>query len=76
MMKRALTIIGLLLLATASAEAQLVPATEKTEQSLTPELEMAIIRQLNLEDRIANRQAILPKPREGEVAADGHIVET
>ncbi len=46
------------------------PAAEEDGQSLSPELEMAIIRQLNLEDRITNRQAILPKPREGEVAAD------
>ena len=36
-------------------------AQEKSEQFLEPELEMAIIRQLNLEDRIANRQAVLPK---------------
>ena len=36
-------------------------AQEKSEQFLDPELEMAIIRQLNLEERIANRQAVLPK---------------
>ena len=42
------------------------PAAEEDGQSLSPELEMAIIRQLNLEDRIANRQAVLPKRAEGQ----------
>ena len=65
-MKRVLTITGLLLLATTSAAAQSAPAVENPGQSLTPELEMAIIRQLNLEDRIANRQAVLPRRAEGQ----------
>lgn len=38
----------------------------KPEKSFTPELEMAIIKHLNLEDRIANRQAILPKQTGGQ----------
>ncbi len=60
-MKRVLTITGSLLLATMSGAAQSAPAAEKPGQLLAPELEMAVIRQLNLEDRIANRQAVLPK---------------
>ena len=43
---------------------------EKPGQSLTPEIEMAIMRQLNLEDRIGNRQAIMVKPRTGVAWAD------
>ena len=39
-------------------------AQEKSEQFLDPELEMAIIRQLNLEERIANRQPFLLKNSE------------
>ena len=39
-------------------------AQNESEQFLDPELEMAIIRQLNLEDRITNRQAVLPKNTE------------
>ena len=66
MMKRVLTITGLLLLATMSGAVQSAPAAEKPGQSLTPELEMAVIRQLNLEDRIATRQAVLPKRAEGQ----------
>ena len=65
-MKRVLTITGFLLLATMSAAAQSASAAEKPGQSLSPELEMAVIRQLNLEDRIATRQAVLPKRSEGQ----------
>jgi hypothetical protein len=64
-MKRVPTIIFILTLATMSGAAQSAQAAEKPGQLLTPELEMAIFRQLNLEDRIANRQAVLPK-RAGE----------
>lgn len=66
MMKGVLTITGLLLLATMSGAAQSAPAAEKPGQLLAPELEMAVIRQLNLEDRIATRQAVLPKRAEGQ----------
>jgi hypothetical protein len=66
MMKRVLTITGLLLLATMSGAVQSAPAAEKPGQLLAPELEMAVIRQLNLEDRIATRQAVLPKRAEGQ----------
>jgi len=45
---------------------QPAPATENAGHSLTPDIEMAIIRQLNLEDRIANRQAVLPKRAKGQ----------
>jgi Ca2+-binding EF-hand superfamily protein len=65
-MKRVLTITGLLLLATMSGSAQSAPAAEKPGQLLAPELEMAVIRQLNLGDRIATRQAVLPKRAEGQ----------
>jgi len=65
-MKRVLTITGLLLLVTMSGAAQSAPAAEKPGQLLAPELEMAVIRQLNLEDRIANRQAVLPRRAEGQ----------
>lgn len=37
---------------------------------LSPQLEMSIMKALNTEDRIANRQAIMPKPRDGEAWAD------
>jgi hypothetical protein len=63
-MKKLLAIISFLLFAMISATAQSKPATEKSGQPLTPELEMAIIRQLNLEERIANRQPFLLKNSE------------
>jgi len=43
-----------------------VLAQEESEQFLDPELEMTIIRYLNQEDRLANRQAFLPKNTEGQ----------
>jgi hypothetical protein len=43
-------------------------ATEK--QRLSPETEMAIMHEMNKEDRLATRQAVLPKPREGVAWAD------
>lgn len=63
-MKKLLAIISFLLFTMISATAQSKPATEKSRQPLTPELEMAIIRQLNLEERIANRQPFLLKNSE------------
>jgi hypothetical protein len=42
----------------------------KPGKSLPPELEMTIIKHLNLEDRIANRQAVLPKQTEGQDGGD------
>jgi len=63
-MKKLLAIISFLLFTMISATAQSKPATEKSGQPLTPELEMAIIRQLNLEERIANRQPFLLKNSE------------
>ena len=63
-MNKLLAIISFLLCAMISATAQSKPATEKSGQPLTPELEMAIIRQLNLEERIANRQPFLLKNSE------------
>lgn len=52
------------------SKTQSASAVEKRGQLLTPEFEMAIIRQLNLEDRIANRQAILPKNTEEQNGGD------
>ena len=63
-MKKIVAIISFLLFTMISATAQSKPATEKSRQPLTPELEMAIIRQLNLEERIANRQPFLLKNSE------------
>ena len=46
-------------------------AQDATEnQPLSPEVEMAIMHEMNKEDRLATRQAIMPKPREGVVWAD------
>ena len=63
-MKKIVAIISFLLFTMISATAQSKPANEKSGQPLTPELEMAIIRQLNLEERIANRQPFLLKNSE------------
>ena len=48
----------------------LVSTGEGKDASLTPEIEMAIMKAMNMEDRIANRQEIMPKPRDGEASAD------
>ena len=48
----------------------LASAGEGKDASLTPEIEMAIMRAMNMENRIANRQEIMPKPRDGEASAD------
>ncbi len=44
-----------------SCAAQSAPAVEKPGQLLTPELEMAIFRHLNKEDRLLNRQTVWPR---------------
>lgn len=59
-MKRGPTILFFLSLATMSGAAQSAPAAEKPGQMLTPELEMAVFRHLNKEDRLLNRQAVWP----------------
>lgn len=63
-MKRVPTILLLLSLATMSGAAQSAPAAEKQGQLLAPELEMAIFRHLNKEDRLLNRQAVWPRKTE------------
>lgn len=60
-MKTVPTILLLLSLATMSGAAQSAPAAEKQGQLLAPELEMAIFRHLNKEDRLLNRQAVWPR---------------
>ncbi len=45
-------------------------AQEESEQFLEPELEMAIIKQLNHEDRLLNRQPVLSKKEKGQVGGD------
>jgi hypothetical protein len=72
-----LTVITCLLLGSLSFAAFAQNATEKVpsstsaeKQQLTPEIEMSIMKALNTEDRIANRQAIMPKPRKGEAWAE------
>lgn len=47
-----------------SGAAQSAPAAEKQGQLLAPELEMAIFRHLNKEDRLLNRQAVWPRKTE------------
>lgn len=63
-MKRVPTILLLLSLATMSGAAQSAPAAEKQGQLLAPELEMAIFRHLNKEDRLLNRQTVWPRKTE------------
>ncbi len=60
-MKTVPTILLILSLATMSGAAQSAPAAEKQGQLLAPELEMAIFRHLNKEDRLLNRQAVWPR---------------
>lgn len=60
-MKTVPTILLILSLATISGAAQSAPAAEKQGQLLAPELEMAIFRHLNKEDRLLNRQAVWPR---------------
>jgi len=45
-------------------------AQEESEQILEPELEMAIIKQLNHEDRLLNRQPVLSKKEKGQNGGD------
>ena len=63
-MERVPTILFLITLATMSGAAQPTPAAEKPGQLLTPELEMAVFRHLNKEDRLLNRQAVWPRNTE------------
>ena len=59
-MKRVPTIIFFITLAMMSGATQSAPAAEKPGELLAPELEMAVFRHLNKEDRLLNRQAVRP----------------
>ncbi len=63
-MERVPTIRFLITLATLSGAAQSAQAAEKPGQLLTPELEMAVFRHLNKEDRLLNRQSVWPRNTE------------
>ena len=74
MMKQGLTTTGLLLLvAMMSPTAQAAPAAEKPGQPLSPETEMAIMRVMNLENRIQTLQTVPLKMTDNELA--GHFPE-
>ena len=70
-MKRVLT---LLLLAMMSPTAQAAPPAEKPGQPLSPETEMAIMRVMNLENRIQTLQTVPVKMTDNELA--GHFSGT
>ena len=74
MMKRVLKTTGLLVLATMSDAVQSVSAAEKSGQSLSPETEMAIMRVMNLENRIQTLQTVPAKMTGIELA--GHFSGT
>jgi len=75
MMKQVLTTTGLLLLlATMNGAVQSVSAAEKSGQSLSPETEMAIMRVMNLENRIQTLQTVPVKMTDNELA--GHFSGT
>ncbi|MBC9868308.1 MAG: hypothetical protein F7O42_10595 [Opitutae bacterium] len=63
-MERVPTILFLITLVTMSGAAQSAQAAEKPGELLTPELEMAVFRHLNKEDRLLNRQAVWPRNTE------------
>ena len=68
-MKQGLTTTGLLLLlATMSGAVQSVSAAEKSKQPLSPETEMAIMRVMNLENRIQTLQTVPAKMTDNELA--------
>jgi len=71
MMKRLLTLI---LLAMMSPTAQAAPPAEKPGQALSPETEMAIMRVMNLENRIQTLQTVPVKMTDNELA--GHFSGT
>jgi len=71
MIKRLLT---LLLLAMMSPSAQAAPPAEKPGQSLSPETEMAIMRVMNLENRIQTLQTLPVAMTDNELA--GHFSGT
>ena len=74
-MKQRLTTTGLLLfLATMSSAEPPVAAAETGEQPLSPETEMAIMRVMNLENRIQTLQTIPEKMTDNELA--GHFSGT
>ena len=64
MMKRLLT----LLLAMKCSTAQAAPSAEKAKQPLSPETEMAIMRVMNLENRIQTLQTVPLKMTDNELA--------
>ena len=69
MMKQILTTSGLLLLmATMNGAEPQVSASEKSEQPLSPETEMAIMRVMNLENRIQTLQTVPVKMTGNELA--------
>ena len=74
MMKRVLTTAGLVLLATMSGAAQTAPPAEKPGDPLSPETEMAIMRVMNLENRIQTLQTVPVKMTDIELA--GHFSGT
>jgi Ca2+-binding EF-hand superfamily protein len=72
MMKRVLT---LLLLAMMSPTAQAAPPAEKPGEHLSPETEMAIMRVMNLENRIQTLQTV-PVPANPDVELSQHFTGT
>jgi len=68
MMKRVLTIICIVSLAMMGLTAQAAPPTEKPGQPLSPETEMAIMRVMNLENRIQTLQTVPVKMTDNELA--------
>ena len=64
MMKRLLTF----LLAMGLSTAQAAPSAEKAKQPLSPETEMAIMRVMNLENRIQTLQTVPLKMTDNELA--------
>ena len=58
----------LLLLAMKCPTAQAAPSAEKPEQPLSPETEMAIMRVMNLENRIQTRQTVPVKKTDNDLA--------
>ena len=68
-MKKLLAIISFLLFAMISATAQAEPPAEKPGQPLSPETEMAIMRVMNLENRIQTLQTVPVKMTDNELAS-------
>ena len=70
MTKRVLTTAGLVLMATVSGAAQTAPLAEKPGELLSPETEMAIMRVMNLENRIQTLQTVPVKMTDNELAGN------